>query len=69
MTDGRDLKLAVTEPLLKDALNSPNVIIINDISEDKTLSRDLHRCFKIKVSNYMIIPIFNEMYEIIIYFY
>ena len=57
LSDGFEYKISGTEGLFEDIFEDHNPIIVNDISKDKNMQRDLMKNFKLKVSNLMFIPI------------
>lgn len=60
MTDGRDYKIPCDETFFEDILDDHKPIIVNDITKDKNLQKDLHKNFKLKVMNLMYIPVIQK---------
>lgn len=60
LTDGREYKISNEECFFDDLKEDLRPIIVNDISKDKNLQKDLHKSFKLKVMNLMYLPIINK---------
>src|SRR5687767_2466621 len=59
-TDGREYNIPSDESFLEELSESYRDIIINDTSRDKVLQKELHKYFRLKVSNMLLVPILQK---------
>eukprot|EP00347_Sterkiella_histriomuscorum_P021983 403332089 len=60
LTDGREYKIPNDEGLFEDLKEEQRPIIVNDISKDKNMQKDLNKQFKLKVMNLMYLPVIQK---------
>ena len=56
MVEGREYRIPYDEVFMDDLREEMRPILVNDVTKDKTLAKELHKYFKLKVYNLMFLP-------------